>query len=233
MTAILMGIVGIKLAGGFLLLYVVWKFYKELRSDHSANLNDGIVAKATLSGAVWTIIIADISMSLDNVLAVAGAAHGNLAALTIGLIISIVLMAFASNAIAKMLDKYPQIQWLGLIVILFVATEMILAGSVDVEKNILHINLFPFIAFLIGGIFLILQQKYLKPINKERMRLWVTERLPLVLIFGLIFIVLSVHFGDIITGYLKEHSVLRWVISFGLFLAILESVSLLRDENKK
>jgi Integral membrane protein TerC family len=169
-------------------------------------------------------------MSLDNVLAVAGAAHGNLAALTIGLIVSIVLMAFASTGIAKLLDKYPQIQWLGLVVILFVAVEMILSGSVEVEKNLLHVNIFPFVAFLVGGIFLILQQKYLKPVDKERMKSWITERLPLVLIFSLIFVVITIHFGDIITGYLQAHSVLRWVLSFGLFLAILESISLLKSE---
>ena len=106
-------------------------------------------------------------MSLDNVLAVAGAAHGNLAGLAIGLVFSIILMAFASNAIAKLLDGYPQIQWIGLIVILFVAVEMILQGSADLERQVFHVNVLPFIAFVVGSAFLILQQKFLKPVDRK------------------------------------------------------------------
>jgi predicted tellurium resistance membrane protein TerC len=77
--------------------------------------------KATFLSAIYMIVVADVSMSLDNVLAVAGASHGNVVALGVGLIISIILMAFASNLIAKYLNEYPQIQWVGLMAILVVA----------------------------------------------------------------------------------------------------------------
>lgn len=230
----LMSMVGLKLAGGFLLLYVVWKFYRELRGGSHTSHADIAVA-GTLAAAIWTIIIADFSMSLDNVLAVAGAAHGNMAGLAIGLVVSIVLMAFASSAIAKMLDKYPQIQWVGLVVILFVAVEMILQGSLEVEKKVVHVNLLPFIAFIVGGGFLILQQKFLKPVSREKMKAWMSERFASVLVANFILLILLAHFGDIVTGYLRAHPVLMWTISFALFLAILEVVSILRvpEERKK
>lgn len=106
----LLSMVGIKLAGGILLLYVVWKFYRELRTaEHAEHHIDA--KKSGLMAAIYTIIVADVSMSLDNVLAVAGAANENVVALGIGLVFSIFLMAFASHYIASYLDKYPQIQW--------------------------------------------------------------------------------------------------------------------------
>ncbi|MDQ1343833.1 MAG: hypothetical protein QG650_553 [Patescibacteria group bacterium] len=232
MAVYLMSMVGLKLAGGFLLLYVVWKFYRELRGGSHASHADVAVA-GTLAAAIWTIIIADFSMSLDNVLAVAGAAHGNMAGLAIGLVVSIVLMAFASGAIAKMLDKYPQIQWVGLIVILFVAVEMILQGSLEVEKKVVHVNLLPFIAFVVGGGFLILQQKFLKPVSREKMKAWMSERFASVLVANFILLILLAHFGDVVTGYLRAHPVLMWTISFALFLAILEVVSVLKTPARK
>lgn len=234
-TVYLMSIVGLKLAGGFLLLYVVWKFYKELRGGSHGHGAD-IAAAGTLAAAIWTIVIADVSMSLDNVLAVAGAAHGNMAGLAIGLVVSIVLMAFASNAIAKMLDKYPQIQWVGLIVILFVSVEMILQGSLEIENKVLHVNLLPFVAFVVGAGFLILQQKFLKPVSREKIKVWMSERFAPVLVANFVLLIVLAHFGDVVTGYLKVHPVLMWTVSFGLFLAILEVVSVLRspaDEPKK
>ena len=90
-------------------------------------------APATLGAALWTIIIADLSMSLDNVLGVAGAAHGNFLVLVIGLLVSIVLMGFAATAMANLLTKYPAISWIGLMMIFFVAMEMILTGTGDVS----------------------------------------------------------------------------------------------------
>ena len=167
-------------------------------------------------------------MSLDNVLAVSGAAHGNMAGLAIGLVVSIILMAFASNAIAKMLDKYPQIQWLGLVVILFVSVEMILQGSAEIENKVLHVNLLPFVAFVIGAGFLILQQKYLKPVEREKIKAWMSERFAAILVMNFILLIVLAHFGDVVTGYLRAHPVLMWTVSFGLFLAILEVVSVLK-----
>ncbi len=173
--------------------------------------------------------MADVSMSLDNVLAVAGAAHGNLAALAIGLIVSIILMAFASNAIAKMLDTYPQIQWLGLAVILFVAMEMVLAGSAEVENKVFHVNLVPFVAFVIGAIFLVLQQKYVKPLAREKMRAWISDRFASILVVNIVAFLLFVHFGDLIAGFFASHPAMLWSASLALFLALLEVVSVLKS----
>ena len=114
---------GLEFLGAILLLYVVWKFYREIR----AHENSGEHGKSAtgFSEAIKTIIIADVAMSLDNVLAVAGASHGNVVNLGLGLIISIILMVVASGWIAKKLEQYPSIQWLGLFIILFTALEML------------------------------------------------------------------------------------------------------------
>lgn len=131
-----------------------------------------IATKVTLWGSISTIILADVSMSLDNVLAVAGAAHGNVAGLAIGLVVSIILMAFASSFIANYLDKYPQIQWVGLLVILFVAFGMIYEGTVDLNAQVTNYNLLPFIIFIIGSVLVVLHQKYIKPMNEEKIKNW-------------------------------------------------------------
>lgn len=233
MAVFLMSVVGLKLAGGLLLLYVVWKFYKELRgADHHGHAADAVAA-GTLAAAIWTIVVADVSMSLDNVLAVAGASHGNMAGLAIGLVVSIVLMAFASSAIARALDKYPQIQWVGLIVILFVAVEMILQGSAEIEKKVTAVSVLPFVAFVVGSAFLVLQQKYLKPLARERVREWMSQRFASVLVANFVILILLAHFGDVVTGYLKSHPVMMWTVSFALFLAILEVVSVWRTPERQ
>jgi YjbE family integral membrane protein len=220
----LLGIVGLKLAGGLLLLYVVWKFYRELRSEDSGH-GSASSAKDGLWAAISTIVIADVSMSLDNVLAVAGASHGNLAGLAVGLVLSIILMAFASAGIAKLLEGYPQIQWLGLAVILFVAIEMVLQGSHDLETGVFHVNVLPFVAFVIGAAFLVLQQKFLRPIKRKKLREWMAERFASVLVANFVLLIALVHFGDLVTGFLRGHPALLWSVSLVLFLAILEMVS--------
>jgi YjbE family integral membrane protein len=137
----LLAIIGLTLAGGILLLWVCWKMYRELaHGGHKAiHGNDtapgtGAAAQPSMSfgAAVTQIIVADVSMSLDNVLAVAGAAKGDPLILAIGLGIAIVLMALAANAIASMLARYAWIAWIGWLVILYVALEMIFAGSREV-----------------------------------------------------------------------------------------------------
>jgi YjbE family integral membrane protein len=133
---------GLLIAGGVLLLYVCWKMYRELsqRHDHeavealqNADLNaDGTVAgrgpRKTLRQAVIQIVIADVSMSLDNVLAVAGAAQHHIEALIFGLGLSVVLMGVAATFIARLLTRFRWIAWLGLAIILFVAIRMTLEG---------------------------------------------------------------------------------------------------------
>lgn len=130
--------------GGLLLLYVCWKMWRELRTSHqdeheatealdNADYNaDGTIGKAnkkTLAQAVWQIVIADVSMSLDNVLAVAGAAMDHPTVLVIGLALSIALMGFAATFIARLLHKHRWIAYVGLAVILYVAIEMTLKGA--------------------------------------------------------------------------------------------------------
>jgi YjbE family integral membrane protein len=136
-TVQLLAIVGLTLAGGILLLWVCWKMYRELaRSPAGAHAagTDGAAPLKPLSfrSAVTQIVVADISMSLDNVLAVAGAAKGSPAVLIIGLAVAIVLMAVAANYIADLLVRYPWITWIGLLIIVWVALDMIYDGSREV-----------------------------------------------------------------------------------------------------
>jgi YjbE family integral membrane protein len=137
-TVQLLAIVGLTLAGGILLLWVCWKMYRELiRKPHAAHgdaTGDGLAPVAPMSfrAAVTQIVLADLSMSLDNVLAVAGAAKGSGLVLVIGLLVAIVLMAIAANFIAGMLGRYPWITWIGLAIIVWVALDMIFDGSREV-----------------------------------------------------------------------------------------------------
>lgn len=137
----LLAIVGLTLAGGLLLLWVCWKMYREIRESGQANDAESIAAaergpKKSFGQALVQIIIADVSMSLDNVLAVAGAASEHVEVLVIGLLISVVLMGAAATLIAKLLHKYHFIAWIGLLVILFVALRMIWHGWDEVACHI-------------------------------------------------------------------------------------------------
>jgi YjbE family integral membrane protein len=129
--------VGLTLAGGLLLLWVAWRMYRELRmkSRHVAGelSTDGQASPPKTAGqAMLQIILADISMSLDNVLAVAGAARDHKAVLWLGLALSVLLMAVASNFIARILDRYHWVAWLGFAIIVYVALDMIWAGTHEV-----------------------------------------------------------------------------------------------------
>ena len=124
-TAYLLQIDGLKTIGGLLLLYIAYKLYKDVIKD---SMNDEKIIKADSSNffkAIMTVIIADLSMSLDNVLGVAGAARDHYVLLIFGLILSIVLMATVATIISKWIKKYKWIGWLGLLAILAVATELI------------------------------------------------------------------------------------------------------------
>jgi YjbE family integral membrane protein len=135
------------IAGGLLLLWVCWKMWRELSVSHEAEHEatealsnsdtdgDGSVAgkgpRKTFAQAAWQIVIADVSMSLDNVLAVAGAAMDHPTVLIIGLGLSIALMGFAASFVARLLHKYRWIAYIGLIIIFYVAVKMLLDGAVD------------------------------------------------------------------------------------------------------
>ena len=140
----LLGIPGLLLVGALLLFWVCWSLYKEIRANSHAkaegdleDLENNGAPRRTLSQALIAITIADVSMSLDNVLAVAAIADGDTNKLVIGLGLAILLMAFAATLIMKLLARYPWISWLGLIVLVYVAAEMFYRGIFDAENGIL------------------------------------------------------------------------------------------------
>jgi len=125
----MLAVVGVGLAGGLLLLWVAWKLYRELREAAKADHGAAAARPAkSFAQAMWQIVIADISMSVDNVLAVAGAAHGHPLVLIIGLVISVALTGLASAFIARLLGRYRWIAYLGAAVIFYVAIRMIQEG---------------------------------------------------------------------------------------------------------
>ncbi|MBB3264984.1 YjbE family integral membrane protein [Azospirillum sp. OGB3] len=158
-TTQLLAIIGLTLAGGVLLLWVCWKMFRELRSHGadeiapdeamdapdptSGTVTAGVAGNAavaaagatTFGAAIWQIVVADVSMSLDNVLAVAGAAKEHPTILVIGLVLSVVLMGAAANMIAHVLHKHRWIGWVGLAIISYVALDMIWRGSNEVLRH--------------------------------------------------------------------------------------------------
>ena len=124
LTAYLLQITGLRLLGGLLLLYIVYKLYIDVikGSDHESDIK---VDNSSFLKAIWTILLADFTMSLDNVLGVAGAAGDHYYLLVFGLVLSIILMAVAANLISSWIKKYKWIAWVGLLAILFVAVDLI------------------------------------------------------------------------------------------------------------
>ncbi|MGI9365190.1 MAG: YjbE family putative metal transport protein [Rhizobiaceae bacterium] len=151
----LLGIPGLLLVGSLLLFWVCWGLYKEIRSHQEQKASAALETaedpeqgytgkpRRTLGQALWTITVADVSMSIDNVLAVAAIADGDTNMLVFGLGLAILLMAFAATLIMKILTKYPWISWAGLVVLVYVAAEMFYRGIWDPVNGIL--------AFLNGG----------------------------------------------------------------------------------
>jgi len=131
----LLALIGLTLAGGLLLLWVAWKFYRELRPQHDAtdahDKQRPVVARS-FRQAVMQITVADLSMSLDNVLAVAGTARDHPWVLALGLLLSVALMGIASNIVARLLARHHWIAWIGLGIVMVVALRMIYEGSAEV-----------------------------------------------------------------------------------------------------
>ena len=124
-TAYLLQINGLKFIGGLLLLYIAYKLYKDVIKNNISSDNKINADKTNFFKAVFTVIIADVSMSLDNVLGVAGAAKDHYTLLVFGLILSIILMATVANIISKWIKTYKWIGWLGLVAIVVVAVDLI------------------------------------------------------------------------------------------------------------
>ena len=143
-VSLLMSIVGLVFAGGLLLLWVAWRMWRELhpvgntgspevQGDHGSGIKPG----KSFAAAAWAVAIADVSMSLDNVLAVAGAAREHPGILIVGLIIAVALMGIAANIIAQYIEKYRWIAYVGLAVIVWVAGKMIYDGLLDPQLGVL------------------------------------------------------------------------------------------------
>jgi YjbE family integral membrane protein len=156
MVTWLLGIVGLIFAGGVLLLWVAWRMYRDIGADHGSDSpgspeitgdeDSGIKPAKSFVGAAWAVAIADVSMSLDNVLAVAGAAKDHPGIMIVGLIFAVALMGIAANIIAQYIERYRWIAWIGLAVIVYVSIKMIYDGWVDPQ-----LGLGKFIAPMIGG----------------------------------------------------------------------------------
>lgn len=138
-TMQLLQVVGLLLAGGLLLLWVAWKLWRELsgqaeeeRAEAELEAAAGNGDGKTFGQAVWQIVVADVSMSLDNVLAVAGASRDHQWVLVIGLTLSVALMGLAANMVAKLLNRFRWIAYVGLVIILYVAIRMIWDGAHEV-----------------------------------------------------------------------------------------------------
>ncbi|MBL8645733.1 YjbE family putative metal transport protein [Sphingosinicella xenopeptidilytica] len=148
----LMQIVGLILAGGLLLLWVSWKMYRELHParagaspgspEIAGDEDSGIRPAKSFLAAAWAVAVADVSMSLDNVLAVAGAARDHPGILIVGLVLSVALMGIAANIIAKYIERYRWIAYFGLIVIIYVAFKMIYEGIVDPSVGVMTLGVF-------------------------------------------------------------------------------------------
>jgi YjbE family integral membrane protein len=142
MVTWLLGIVGLVLAGGLLLLWVAWRMYRDIKGHAGESAgspeivgdeHSGLKSTKTFAGAAWGVAVADVSMSLDNVLAVAGAAHEHPGILIVGLIFAVALMGIAANIIAQYIERYRWIAWIGLVVIVYVAGKMIFEGWSEVQ----------------------------------------------------------------------------------------------------
>lgn len=133
----LLQIVGLVFAGGLLLVWVGWKMWRELRHDPGARAAGEIRPARSFAAAAWAVAVADVSMSLDNVLAVAGAARDHPGILIVGLLLSVVLMGVAANLLARVIERYRWIAYVGLAVILFVAVRMIHDGIVNPSVGLL------------------------------------------------------------------------------------------------
>lgn len=144
----LLQVVGLVFAGGVLLLWVAWKMYREIGHGHGhgesagspeivGDERSGLKPAKSFAGAAWAVAVADVSMSLDNVLAVAGAARDHPGILMIGLVFAVALMGVAANVIAKYIERYRWIAWVGLLVIVYVAGSMIYTGITDQEVGLM------------------------------------------------------------------------------------------------
>ncbi len=143
----LLQIVGLVLAGGLLLLWVAWKMWREMHHgtespgspEIEGDEGSGLRPARSFAGAAWAVAVADVSMSLDNVLGVASAAKDHPGIMIVGLAFAIALMGIAANIIAKCIERFRWISWVGIVVILWVALKMIYEGVIDPQVGVLRL----------------------------------------------------------------------------------------------
>lgn len=223
----LLQIPGLQFLWSLLLLYVVWKFYREIRaSEHHEEWKEWWT---TLLTAIKTIIVADVAMSLDNVLAVAWASHGNYANLIIGLIVSIILMVVASWYIANLLEKYPSIQWVWLFIILFTALEMLEKWFSKAAPELIvwipESSIFTLLLILVIGGFAVLQAKYLKP-DHSAFAEWASAHGRTLMVTIFLLLILIVNFWSNISVFMSSHHGYKYGFIMICVLGILEVVRL-------
>jgi YjbE family integral membrane protein len=136
----LLAIIGLTLAGGVLLLWVAWKLYRDIAA-HPGHSHDGAAGSTSFRQALFRIVLADLSMSLDNVLAVAGTARDHIWVLVGGLTLSVALMGVASEITGRLIARYRWVAWIGLVIVTFVALKMIYEGSTEVVNRVSGLGL--------------------------------------------------------------------------------------------
>ena len=138
----LLRVIGLVLAGGLLLLWIAWKMWREMLRDRprrsravSVTGSSSVRSARSFAGAAWAVAVADVSMSLDNVLGVAGAAKAHPGIMIVGLFFAVALMGVAANVIASYIERYRWITWIGIIVVVWVAATMIVQGSLELRMH--------------------------------------------------------------------------------------------------
>ena len=217
LTAYLLQITGLRLIGGLLLLYIVYKLYVDVikGTEHEDNIK---VDNSNFLKAIWTILIADFTMSLDNVLGVAGAAGDHYTLLIFGLILSIILMAFAASLISRWIKEYKWIAWLGLLAILVVAIELIYTDIKIDNSNFLK------------AIWTILLADFTMSLDNVLGVAGAAGDHYTLLIFGLILsIILMATAANLISKWIKEYKWIAWV---GLIAILVVAVELIYTDIK-
>ena len=231
-ATVLLRVPGLKFVGGIILFFVVWKFYQDLRTPRATIDETTVESPRTISrgllSAIGTILIADLSMSLDNILGVAGAANANVVVLGFGLIVSIVLMAFASHIVAKLLIRYPSISWIGMLIILYIACGLVVAGGQTVEEAYARDHIVTATFLILALAFLFLRHYFLSAVSVElgRQHFWET-----LMSFGVVSISLVV--SGLLFTFLPEQSALAYTLLIVAYVAVCEGVLVIVKKSQR
>lgn len=230
MLSQILQIPALKIIGGLLLFAVAAKLYKQFRDQAYERKHH--TSGRHLWHALGLIIITDISMSMDNILAVVGAAGNNLVALGVGIVVSIVLMGTIATYIAKLLGRYPRIQRLGFILIVLIAFKMLLAGVEVVIPEGIRATLLGVGAFIGCLVIIYLHSRHLSVFEEEEVAPYLYRHAPFLVTFLLMIIALLLVFGKELHVRLDTHPALQYTIFLCVFLLGLEMASLERVKRR-